>query len=372
MSSSDKLRLIRVCFIAPKAYPLFNHNVKEVIGGAEVDLYFLATELAKDENFAVSFITADYGQENFETIDNVRIIRSVDFNKNPLSGAARVWQAMHTADAKIYFHEAASWGTFLITLFCKLNKRVFIYRTAHQRESDGTYLRRHYFAGKAFRWSLHNAAQVVVQNKTDETKIKQTIGVFSKVIQNAHHLPAISEAKKDIILWVGRSAQFKRPELFVDLAEKMPREQFVMICQRATGDQNYEALTAQAKEVKNLQFIERVPFSEIDSYFQQAKVFVSTSDSEGFPNTFVQACNCATPILSLKVNPDGFITKHNCGIGCNGNWQQMLDSLKVMLAEKHYVKLGKNARKYAEAHHDITKIVEIYKTMFAELHNLGK
>ena len=71
---------IRICFIAPKAYSLFNPDVKELLGGAEVDLYFLATELAKDENFAVSFITADYGQEKTETIEGVRIIKSVDFN----------------------------------------------------------------------------------------------------------------------------------------------------------------------------------------------------------------------------------------------------------------------------------------------------
>jgi glycosyltransferase involved in cell wall biosynthesis len=192
------------------------------------------------------------------------------------------------------------------------------------------------------------------------------------VIPNGQRLAESGRRKRDTVLWVGRSTHLKRPELFIKLAESTPNEMFAMVCQEATDDENYAALMAQAKEVENLQFIERVPFSEIDSYFQRAKVFVNTSDSEGFPNTFVQACNCATPILSLKVDPDGFITKHNCGIGCNGNWQRMLDSLKVMLAEKHYVKLGENARKYAEAHHDITKIVEIYKTMFAELHKLGK
>jgi len=106
MSSDDTSRLIRICFIAPKAYPLFNPDVKKVFGGAEVDLYFLATELAKDENFAVSCITADYGQEDFETIENVRIIKSVDFNKNPLIGAIKVWQAMQAADSQIYFQKA--------------------------------------------------------------------------------------------------------------------------------------------------------------------------------------------------------------------------------------------------------------------------
>lgn len=372
MSSSNKLKLTRVCFIAPKAYPLFNPDVKKVFGGAEVDLYFLASELAKNENFAVSFITADYGQENSETIDSVRIIKSVDFNKNPLSGAARVWQALHAADAQIYFHEAPSWGTFLIALFCKLKKRVFIYRTASQRESDGTFFRQHHLTGKAFRWSLRSAAQVIVQNQADKEKLIRTTGIHSIVIPNAHHLPVLSEAKRNIILWVGRSVSIKRPELFTKLAKHIPDEKFTMICQEATGDKNYRDLLVEAGKVDNLQFIEEVPFAEITSYFQRAKVFVNTSDSEGFPNTFIHACNCAVPILSLNVNPDGFLNTYNCGISCNGDWQQMVDSLRVMLQEDHRVEMGVNGKKYVAEHHDVTKIIKQYKELFKQLVNRGE
>ena len=39
---------IRVCFISLRAYPIFNPSVEKLFGGAEVDLYLLATELAKE------------------------------------------------------------------------------------------------------------------------------------------------------------------------------------------------------------------------------------------------------------------------------------------------------------------------------------
>ncbi len=358
---------IRVCFIAPKAYPLFNPDVGKVFGGAEVDQYCLATELAKDKDFEVSFVTADYGQQKTEIIQGVKIIKTLTFNENPLFGAIKIWRGLREADARIYFQEAASWGTFLVALFCKLHKKAFVYRTASQQECDGTYLKQHYFAGRAFRWALHNAAKTIVQNEMDKQNIKQTPGVCSIVCPNAQRLPVLSEVQKDIILWVGRSAQVKRPELFIELAEKMPNERFVMICQRATGDQNYDLLLSRARKVKNMQFIERVPFAEIGNYFQRAKVFVNTSSSEGFPNTFIQACNYAVPILSLKVNPDGFLDKYNCGQSCNGRFQKLVDSLKFMLAENNFLKPGKNARRYAEQNHDINKIVGEYKRLFAGL-----
>ncbi len=367
MSSPDSSRATKVCFIAPKAYPLFNPDVKKVFGGAEVDLYFLATELAKDQNFDVSFITADYGQQDIETIENVRIIKSLNFNKNSLSGAARIWRAMHAADSHIYFQEAVSWGTFLVAMFCNSHKRTFVYRTANQGESDGTFLRGQRLLRKAFSWSLHKAGAVIVQNEIDKENMHNSIGIDSAVIPNGQPLLESERRKRDTILWVGRSTHLKRPELFIKLAENFPEEKFTMICRQATGDQNYKALLAQAEEIDNLQFIKAVPFAMVNGYFQQAKVFVNTSDSEGFPNTFIQACNCATPILSLNVNPDDFINRHNCGISCSGDWRQMVDALRDMLQEDRYMEMGENAKKYARQRHDLKKIIEQYKQLFREL-----
>ena len=332
-----------------------------------MDLYLLATELAKDKDFAVSFITADYEQNRIEEIAGVKIIKSLDFKKNPLNGAIKIWRAMQTADAQIYFQEVASWGTFLVALFCRLCNRIFIYRTANQPECDGTYLKQHFFAGKAFRWSLHNAAQVVVQNETDKKAIKETLSICSKVIPSGHHLPTLSRCKKDIILWVGRSDRIKRPELFINLAEQIPNEWFTMICRRATDDQKYEELIDRAKQFKNLEFIKRAEFDEMESYFAHAKLFVCTSKGEGFPNTYVEACKHATPILSLCVNPDNFLNRHKCGICADGDWSGFISQLKVLLKSEERERYGVNARLYAEKNHNIKNIVEEYKHILSKL-----
>ena len=355
---------VGVCFVAPKAYPLFNPRIKELFGGAEVDLYLLATEMAKDKNFAVSFITADYGQQQIETIEDVKVIKSLDFKRNVLAGAAAVWRAMRQADADIYILKTVSPGVPLAALFCRLHKKVFAYRTASTPECDGTYHGQHFFLGAAFDWSLRRAGIVFTQNSIDRDYLQRRIGVSAVAIPNGHLLPPLREYRRDTILWVGRSDRLKRPELFIDLAERIQDEKFTMICQHATGDENYDALVSRAEQVKNLEFIERVPFADIDDYFQRARVFVNTSDSEGFPNTFIEACKYAVPVLSLNVNPDGFPDKYNCGIFCGGDFQKLIDSLKFMLAENRFAGLGKNARKYVEQNHDIKKIVEQYKKLF--------
>ncbi len=359
--------VIKICFIAPKVYPLFDPDVKGVFGGAEVDLYFLATQLAKDKDFDVSLITADYGQEEFETAQGVKIIKSLDFKKNSLIGAVKVWRAIRRAGADIYMIKTISPGMFLLAFYCCLKGKTFLYRTSNTNSCDGTYLRQHHVQGRIYKWALRRAKHVFVQNKTDRANLERTTGVASVAIPNAHRLAELQEDKRDTILWIGRSAPIKRPTLFIDLAEKIPDEKFVMICQRATGDQKYQQLLTRAKQVDNLEFIERVGFDEIHSYFQRAKVLVNTSDAEGFPNTFIQACEHATPILSLNVNPDGFLDQHNCGICCDDRFECLVDSLNSILADNRYVELGKNARKYVERNHDIKRTVEKYKELFRRL-----
>jgi glycosyltransferase involved in cell wall biosynthesis len=360
--------IIKICFIAPKAYPLFNSDIKEPFGGAELDLYFLTTELAKDKGFAVSFITADYGQQDIEIIEDVTVIKSLNFKKNALVGAVKVWRSLRKADATMYMIKTISAGMFLVALFCRLKGKIFLYRTSNTNSCDGTYLRQKPLFGRIYKWALRKAGHVFVQNKTDRDNLLRTTGVVATAISNGHRLSELHHGLRDTILWVGRSVEIKKPMLFIELAEKVPSENFTMICSRATGDKKYENLLARTKQVENLTFIERVRFDEIYSFYQRAKVFVNTSDAEGFPNTFIQACQFGVPILSLNVNPDGFLDEYGCGISCEGDFKRFKNSLDFMLSENRYIEMGKKGRAYVEQNHDIKKIIEEYKKIFHQLY----
>ena len=363
----QKNKAVKICFVCPKFYPLFNAAVKEVFGGAEIDLYLLACELAKDPDFEVSGIVADYGQEEVETINRVKIYKGVNFKKNSLAGALQIWRAMRKADSDIYMQETSGWGSFLVALFCHRYKRHFVYRTASQRESNGSFLSQKKVEGKAFVWALNHANKVIVQNNNDKPALFETTGINADVIPNAQRLPEIADvSERNTILWVGRSVAVKEPYLFLKLAEHYKDMNFVMICQKATGDNNYEELVSKARSIENLTFIERVPSNQIDDYFRTAMVFVNTSKSEGFPNTFIEACKWSVPILSLNVNPDDFLNKYECGICANGDWQVFENMLGKLLGPSS-ARYGQNARRYAEQNHDITRIIKLYKEIFYRL-----
>ncbi len=355
-------RQIGVCFVSLDVYPLFNPRRSGVQGGSEVDFYMLATELAKDQRFRVSVITGDFGQPEVEIVDNITIYKAAGIQNKPLRGMTALWKSMRLANANIYLKKGASLTTGLIAMFCRLNHKTFFLRTGHDFECDGSYLRKYPLRGKIYLWALRQAKRVFVQNADEISNLKRTTGVTAIAIPNGHRITEFQDITRYFILWVGRSVEFKQPRLFIRLAQEVPSEQFVMICQRTKGNHHYDQLVRMAADTTNLRFIKYVPFNEIDHYFQQAKILVNTSSAEGFPNTFIQAGKCCTAILSLKVNPDGFLDRFNCGLCANGNWNKLVESIKTLSEQSdRYLEIGKNARKYVEETHNISKIIEQYK-----------
>ena len=93
-------------------------------------------------------------------------------------------------------------------------------------------------------------------------------------------------------------------------------------------------------------------FQDVQKYFDKAKCFVNSSEFEGFPNTFIQACLGSTPILSFNVNPDNFIERFEVGCFCANSLDKAVEFIRNLDPEKIRF-YGNNAFKYACKHHNI-------------------
>ena len=51
----------------------------------------------------------------------------------------------------------------------------------------------------------------------------------------------------------------------------------------------YEQVRAAARQVPNVRFHGPIPYQEVGEFYERARVFVGTSEIEGFPNTYLQA-----------------------------------------------------------------------------------
>lgn len=378
------MKPVRVCLVSLFAYPLFNPKVRAEFGGAELQLYYLATELMKDPRFEVFFVTGDFGQPDHEEREGVELYKLV----RPSTGIKyvktiheyiRLWRLLKKIDADVYVQRAAGLITGLIALFCRSQGKKFIYMTAH--DADVMALKPSWMPRgtvgnimwRMFREGLKAAEVVIIQHHVQEENLQRLYGKVGHIRPSAHRMPENPDSSdKESILWVARCEVWKQPEIFLALAESFPERRLVMVCPVSNDEQYFQSVKSKAAEVPNLRFVDYVPFHEIEDYFAKAKIFVNTSKEEGFPNTFIQALKHGTPVLSLTADPDGMLGKYGVGICAGGDIHRLKRGLTELLRDGGlWQKMSGNAGGYVRRNHDIEKIIEEDKKMILDLFKDG-
>lgn len=349
-------------------------------------MYLLAKELAKDPSYDVWFVVGDSGQERKQVIDGVKVVVGFDFLKRKkgfqslrfVRAPRREWKffnALRKIDASVYIQSAAGVITATVALAARSRQKGFIYRVVCDNDSNGKFIKDDFVQGSAYRLGLSLADAVVVQNRGQLNALRDNHDITGIMIGNAHNMERLSPfPDKDIsLLWVARCDKMKRPEIFLDIVRRFPNEKCVMIAPKQDNYPDlFDRIRKDSEKLKNLEFIESVPFDRIQSYFDRARVFVGTSDFEGFPNTYLQACMGATPIASLRIDPNEFITRNESGMVFDGNRELMINGIGSMIRDRTLLKrLSLNARKYVEREHDIKNVIKDWKSLIGRVISRG-
>ena len=351
---------MKLCIIIPKAYPVFNPRIKTTFGGAEVQLTLIGKELARQQDLEIEFMVADYGQKNVEIYNRIKVWKSLNFKDHIIKQILSFFLVFKKINADVYIQEMLTPFSGLIAFYCRMTGKTFVFLVAHDSETDGSHrVYKNKITGFLANLVFSYSNLIVSQNNYQKNNLEER-NIKSVIIKTGYSISGDIHRKKNYILWVARSDSFKRPLLFLKLAEANPTKKFVMICPSATKNRRlFEKVRLKSQKIKNLEFIEFVPFHEIDKYFKEASIFVNTSTQEGFPNTFIQATKNNTPIISLNVNPDNILTEYNCGFYCNDDFNLMNTNLNELLSNKElYKKMSLNAIEYAKKNHDVKKIAK--------------
>jgi glycosyltransferase involved in cell wall biosynthesis len=362
---------IKICFVSPFAYGLFNPSADLKFGGAEVQLYLVGKELSIDENFDINFIVLDLGQPKEETYSKIKTYKAYrrGGGLNTVLAPFKLLSALAKINPDVVVCRAFGVEVGLSAIYTKIFGKKLIYSLASDHDSDGTFFSG--LRGKIFKFGFRSADKLIAQTAHQLEKYQREYGAKAKEMEVIHNSLEIKDSGqasifKDTVLWVGSSAAVKRPEIFLALAKEFPREKFTMIMTKSQEDLFFwKEIKFQAQELLNIEVIEKVAFDKINEYFSRAKVLVSTSVYEGFANVFLQAAAARTPILSLKVNNDEFITKYNCGLVCDDDFEKLKENLMKLLSDDELRnELGRNAFAYLQQEHDIKKNIEKWKNIF--------
>ena len=289
-------------------------------------------------------------------IEGLKLHKTFNKNDNLLIKVIKFHRAIRKLRPDVIIQHGLTIFSSLLAVYCRGFRIKFVYMFASDVEADG-YYQSTCKRALLFKLLIRYADVLVTQNNQQYYKILKKYRKKTKILFNGFPIKKLSNITRDYVLWVGRAEKLKNPLKFIESATFNSNYKIVMICTKVVGQEKYfNEIKHFADEIKNLNFIPFVPFSEIEIYFRSAKILVNTSDYEGFPQTFIQAAINKVPIISLNVNPDNFITKHKCGIVCDGNEAFMNQSIQNLLSDSQQLnQLSNNAYNYARENHDIKK-----------------
>lgn len=299
---------LSICFVTLNGYAILTEDLSiKHVGGAELQQVTLAKELAK-RGYKVSMICMGHGQVDGIIIDGVTVYKAY----RPTEGIpvfryfhprlTSVWSAMKRADADIYYQRAAGQLTGIVAKFCQLYKKKSIYSGAHNDDFLLGAPKVKYKRDKwLFRFGLLHMDNILTQNIEQQKLLKDNFGRESVVINNVYTPPTVrTNNKNGYILWVSTLREFKQPQIFIELAKALPQFKFKLVGGVGHGEvELYNNIQAQAENIANLEFCGFVPISQVDSYYDGARLFINTSRSEGFPNSFLQAWARKIPTISF-------------------------------------------------------------------------
>jgi glycosyltransferase involved in cell wall biosynthesis len=274
-------------------------------------------------------------------------------------------------DADIYYQRSAGALTGVSAMFAKTYGRRFVYAAAHDldfaRDQTPQLFRRR--AGwrdrQLFQLGLALADEVLAQHAGQVRDCQRWYNRVATTVPSCYVPPSTQQASANgVVLWVSTLRGWKRPELFLELARRLPHLRFRMVGGPAVGEQAlFDRIREAAVALTNLEFVGFVPLAEIDAHFNAASVFVNTSNYEGFPNTFLQSWSRGIPTVSFA-NTGSTIDGEQV-VTVASSVEEMVSLVGRLMHDANYWKItGGRARNCYKTFHTPEAAMAVYSRVF--------
>jgi len=369
-----------ICFISPDVYGYFDRERARAGGGQGRQVHLLAKEL-QQRGYRISFITADHGQPDPHTIDGFTFWKGchkpVGLRHFP-KRVGKLFSGLRKVDPDCYIINGTPTYSIVAYYYTRLVGTPLVQCVTgdslvdpNQIQELHSNLRKQ--LDKFYIQSLQGCEQVIALTPNQEQIMKEEYGIKSKVIPCGYSSIDKTEwappEDRDYVLWVGRIDHIKQPEFFLELAERIPEEDFVMVGPPTNKKTDrYQKVISKDLELSNFTYEGYVDPDKVHEYYRNAKLLVNTSKAEGFGQVFLEAWRYGTPVGSLSFPLDGVI--QDVGLFGNNDLDEFSQSVRSLCSDPRKIEqVGERGHSHFINNYSMNNVGRKYDDSLSELIN---
>lgn len=243
---------------------------------------------------------------------------------------------MKRSKADVFYTSCGGAIVGQIAMYCARHGHRMVFRVASDADCESELpLIKYWRDKKLYEYGLRRADCVLVQSEHQRELLKRNFGVESIVagmlVESGMQLRDFEDRKFSAI-WINNFRTLKRADRLLDAAQSLIDLDFHLVGGAAPGFQDYfDEICARARTQANVSVHGQVPYHDVNEFYEQARVYVNTSEIEGFPNSYLQAWVRGTPVVAY-FDPDGLIAREGLGVAVSTQ-EELIEAIRTLTTD---------------------------------------
>jgi glycosyltransferase involved in cell wall biosynthesis len=165
-----------------------------------------------------------------------------------------------------------------------------------------------------YQYGLRRADAILTQSAFQARALERHYALHGRIAAMLVESPRAAAFRDVDVLWTSNVRRVKRPDRILELAGQLPDVTIHMVGGSQPGEEALFASVGEAAAARpNVTFHGPLSYRDANAMYDRAKVFVNTSDVEGFPNSYLQAWIRGVPVVT-RFDPDGVVEREGLGV----------------------------------------------------------